>query len=174
MKNLTITLGFAFLIGCANLNDRIPQQQKESDSLPAEGFVQGKIPTTGLTLNCRTTDDIISSDFNRDGRLYMKAKIYTTDKLSAVIFKRGQTSAFNKAYTSQVRDLKYLKYSSGAKMFEVYKDSVMSLQLTQLNLEEIINRRDTFSANIGVLELNSSTHEGFARNFEFRCAVDSY
>ena len=137
-------------------------------------FTTPGIPTNGLSLNCRTTGDVQFTDFDKDGRLFISASINTNNVLNDVSFKINKTSNFSDSYKSDLKDLSVFEVQMGdrsVKMFDTYTDDIYSFSITQfpMNFNELGNRIDTFSANVGVVD--QAGINGMAKNFELRCVV---
>jgi hypothetical protein len=138
-------------------------------------FSQPGIPENGLRLKCRTTQDVVAADYNKDGRLFISATIRTNEALLGVTFKINKTSNFTKSYISKTKNLVINEIQMGdrfVKFIDSYSDSKFSFSITQLpmDFDNLANRIDTFSANVGILE-NPGTG-GFAKNYELRCVVE--
>jgi hypothetical protein len=129
-------------------------------------FSGPEIPAHGLTLKCRSAGDIYQTDYEKDGRLYLTAKIFKANLLEEVIIKLEN-------YKSQKKDLKIIKVPAKTgpiTIIEAVVDEKFSFTLSNLpELESSGNRIDTFSANIGVVK--NPLQGGFAINKELRCKL---
>lgn len=138
-------------------------------------FSSPVIPENGLNLKCRTTQDVVASDFAKDGRLYISATIQNNEELENVTFKINKTSNFTNAYKSKTKNLQVKEIQMGErtlKFIESYADLQFSFSITEfpMDFDNLANRVDTFSANVGILE--NPNQGGFAKNYELRCMVE--
>lgn len=131
-------------------------------------------PAKGLSLLCRTTTDVITSDYDKDGRLFISATLNNNKQIDDVVFEIKKTSNFSNAYKSKISSLTIKEIQiegQTLKIIDSFRDSQFSFLITQfpMDFDSLVNRIDTFSANVGLTENPGSSN--FAQNYELRCTV---